>query len=42
MQSFMSMKIVAFDSTNSNTAYVASTQLWLQGSDFDIDTTNFT
>lgn len=42
MQSFMSMKIVAFDSTNNNTAYVASTQLWLQGSDFDIDTTNFT
>lgn len=32
MQSFMSMKIVAFDSTNSNTSYVASTQLWLQGS----------
>lgn len=42
MQSFMSMKIVAFDSTSNNTSYVASTQLWLQGSDFDIDTTNFT
>lgn len=42
MQSFMSMKIVAFDSTDSNTSYVASSQLFLQGSDFDIDTTNFT
>ena len=42
MQSFMSMKIVAFDSTNNNTSYVASSQLFLQGSDFDIDTTNFT
>lgn len=42
MQSFMSMKIVAFDSSSNNTAYVSSTQLWLQGSDFDIDTTNFT
>lgn len=42
MQSFMSQKIVGFDSSDTNSAYVATTQLWLQGSDFDIDAATFT
>lgn len=38
MQSFMAMKVVAFDNPDINTAYVSTLQLLLQGSDFDIDT----
>jgi hypothetical protein len=38
MQSFMSMKIVAFDESGTTNASVSIWQLWLQGSDFDIDT----
>ena len=37
MQSFMPMKVVAFDNPNINTAYVSTAQIWLQGSDYDID-----
>lgn len=37
MQSFMPMKAVAFDNPNVNSAYVNYWQIWLQGSDFDID-----
>lgn len=37
MQSFMAMKTVAFDNTGVNNVYVSPYQLWLQGSDFDID-----
>jgi len=37
MQSFMSMKNVAYFNTKSNNAYVSVWQIWLQGSDFDID-----
>lgn len=37
MQSFMPMKVVAFDNPNINNAYVSVTQIWLQGSDYDID-----
>ena len=37
MQSFMAMKQVAFDHTNVNSAYVSHWQIWLQGSDFDVD-----
>ena len=37
MQSFMSMKIVGFDESGLNTAYVSRYQIYLQGSDFDID-----
>lgn len=37
MQSFMPMRIVAFDNPNINTAHVSTAQIWLQGSDFDID-----
>ena len=36
-QSFMPMRIVAFDESKDNTAYVSRYQLYLQGSDFDID-----
>lgn len=39
-QSFMAMKCVAFDHTDRNVAYVSRWQLWLQGSDFDIDKVN--
>lgn len=38
MQSFMSMKIAAFDESGTTNASVSIWQLWLQGSDFDIDT----
>ena len=37
MQSFMNMKIAAFDNPDINTAYVSTLQLLLQGSDYDID-----
>ena len=40
MQSFMAMKIVAFENSDVNTVYVNTMQLLLQGSDFDIDTVN--
>lgn len=36
-QSFMPMKLVAFDESDVNSAYVSRYQLYLQGSDFDID-----
>lgn len=38
MQSFMAMKTVAFDNTGENNLYVSPYQIWLQGSDYDIDT----
>jgi hypothetical protein len=37
MQSYMNMKIVGFTETNTNIIHVPAIQLWLQGSDFDID-----
>lgn len=37
MQSFMPMKIVAYENQDVNYAYVSTAQIWLQGSDFDID-----
>jgi hypothetical protein len=37
MQSFMAMKVAGFDSSDLNTAYVSRFQIYLQGSDFDID-----
>lgn len=37
MQSFMPMQNVAYFNTKSNNAYVSAWQIWLQGSDFDID-----
>lgn len=37
MQSFQEMKNVAYLKTKSNDAYVSIWQIWLQGSDFDID-----
>ena len=36
-QSFMPMRVVAFDNPNINTAYVSVMQFYLQGSDLDID-----
>lgn len=39
-QSFMAMKVVGF-SDNVNNAMVSIAQLWLQGSDFDIDKASF-
>ena len=36
-QSFMTQKVVAFDSSGINTAMVSTFQLFLQGSDLDID-----
>lgn len=36
-QSFMPMKVVAFDNPDINTAYVSTAQILLQGSDYDID-----
>ena len=36
-QSFMAMRIEAFGLENTNSAYVSRDQLWLQGSDYDID-----
>jgi hypothetical protein len=37
MQSFMPMKVVGFEDLDINTAYVSTHQIWLQGSDYDID-----
>ena len=37
MQSFMPMKIAAFVESDVNNAYVSTDQIWLQGSDYDID-----
>lgn len=37
MQSFMPMRCVGFEEFDANTAYVSSHQIWLQGSDYDID-----
>ena len=36
-QSFMPQRVVAFDNVDRNTAYVSTFQLFLQGSDLDID-----
>lgn len=38
MQSFMPMRVVAFENADVNTVYVSTYQLLLQGSDYDIDT----
>lgn len=40
LQSVMKMKIVFFDDPNLNSAFVSDAQLWLQGSDLDIDAVN--
>jgi len=37
MQSFMAMRIAGFDKSGVNTSYVSRFQIYLQGSDFDID-----
>ena len=37
MQSFMAMEVVAFTDSDTSNAYVATSQIYLQGSDFDID-----
>lgn len=37
MQSFMPMKVVGYEDFDINTAYVSTHQIFLQGSDFDID-----
>ena len=37
MQSFMAMEVAAFSSSDTNNAYVSTSQIYLQGSDFDID-----
>jgi hypothetical protein len=37
MQSFMPMKVVAFEAPDINTAYVSTAQFLFQGSDLDID-----
>lgn len=36
-QSFMAMKVVGFEESGVNNAYVSRMQIWLQGSDYDID-----
>ena len=36
-QSFMAMDVVGYENADINNAYVSSMQLWLQGSDLDID-----
>lgn len=36
-QSFMAMKVVGFEGAGKNSAYVNRMQIWLQGSDYDID-----
>lgn len=38
MQSVMPMLVIAYENSNSNYAFVSDAQLWLQGSDLDIDT----
>jgi hypothetical protein len=42
MQSFMPMVIAGFDNSDRNTAYVSTAQIWLQGSDYDIDAVTLT
>lgn len=37
MQSFMAMEVVAFNNSDTSNAYVSTSQIYLQGSDFDID-----
>lgn len=37
MQSFMPMRVVAFDNPDVNTAFVSTMQILLQGSDYDVD-----
>lgn len=37
MQSFMPMKVVGYNEDKGNNVYVSHWQLWLQGSDYDID-----
>ena len=37
LQSFMKMKVVGFSDSNKNSIMVSHYQLWLQGSDYDID-----
>lgn len=39
-QSFMPMKVVAYDNPDINTAYVSTLQLLFQGSDYDVDAVN--
>lgn len=39
-QSFMTQKVVAFTNSDINSAYVSTFQLFIQGSDLDIDTVN--
>lgn len=41
MQSYMSMRNVEFETSGMNTCYVATSQIWFQGSDFDIDAVTF-
>lgn len=41
MQSFMSMEIAEFDNSGLNQCFVSTSQIWFQGSDFDIDAVNF-
>lgn len=41
MQSFMPMSFVLFDKSGSNSCFVNDMQIFLQGSDFDGDKTNF-
>lgn len=41
MQSFMAMKVVGFVEENVNNCFVCDDQIWLQGSDFDIDKATF-
>ena len=38
----MPMRIVGFDNSDTNTAYVSTSQIWLQGSDYDIDSVSMT
>ena len=37
MQSFMPMRVVEYSDDSKNDAFVSISQIWLQGSDFDID-----
>lgn len=37
MQSYMPMKVIAYDNPDINTAYVSTYQILLQGSDYDVD-----
>lgn len=40
MQSYMAMKIVGFENAQVNNLMVSAAQIWLQGSDYDIDAGN--